>query len=268
MANKLNVAVAGASGRMGKTLVEAALSAPDIALCAAFDREGSPAVGQDAGSLAGLAACGIAVGDSAKEAIAKADCLIDFTRPEGTLEHLALCAGQGVAMVIGTTGFDAAGKAAIAEAAKRIPIVFAPNMAVGVNLVFALLRKAAPVLAQYDVEIVEAHHRLKVDAPSGTALRMGEIVAEATGRKLSDCAVYGREGHTGVRDQKTIGFATIRGGDIVGDHTAMFCGPGERVEITHKSASRMPYAQGSLAAARFLREKQAGLFDMQAVLGL
>ncbi|MDR0997011.1 MAG: 4-hydroxy-tetrahydrodipicolinate reductase [Zoogloeaceae bacterium] len=268
MANELKVAVAGASGRMGKTLIEAALAAPDITLTAAFDRAGTPAIGQDAGSLAGLSACGVPVSDSAQAAIAQADCLIDFTRPEGTLEHLKYCVEHQVAMIIGTTGFDAAGKAAIEAAARCIPVVFAPNMAVGVNLVFALLKQAAPVLAQYDVEIVEAHHRLKVDAPSGTALRMGEVVAEATGRKLADCAIYGREGHTGVRDPQTIGFATVRGGDIVGDHTVMFCGPGERIEITHKAASRMPYAQGSLTAARFLRGKSCGLFDMQAVLGL
>jgi 4-hydroxy-tetrahydrodipicolinate reductase len=225
-------------------------------------------VGKDAGDLVGLP-CGIQVLDSAEAALKQADCLIDFTRPEGTLEHLALCRKLGVAMIIGTTGFDEAGKAAIRDAAQDIPVVFAPNMAVGVNLVFKLLDVAARILNQgYDIEIVEAHHKHKIDAPSGTALRMGEVVANALGRDLKECAIYGREGVTGERDPSTIGFATVRGGDIVGDHNVMFCGTGERVEIAHKAGSRMPYALGSLRAARFLAGKKSGLFDMQDVLGL
>ncbi|AEV27400.1 MULTISPECIES: 4-hydroxy-tetrahydrodipicolinate reductase [Azospira] len=266
--SKLRIAVAGASGRMGRMLIEATLKDGEVVLGAAFDRPGSPAVGKDAGDLVGQP-CGIQVLDSAEAALKQADCLIDFTRPEGTLEHLALCRKLGVAMIIGTTGFDEAGKAAIRDAAQDIPVVFAPNMAVGVNLVFKLLDVAARILNQgYDIEIVEAHHKHKIDAPSGTALRMGEVVAHALGRDLKECAIYGREGVTGERDPSTIGFATVRGGDIVGDHNVMFCGTGERVEIAHKAGSRMPYALGSLRAARFLAGKKNGLFDMQDVLGL
>ena len=264
----LRIAIAGASGRMGRMLIEATLKDAEATLASAFDRPGSAAVGKDAGDLVGQA-CGVAVVDSADAALAVADCLIDFTRPEGTLEHLALCRKHGVAMIIGTTGFDAAGKQAIADAAKEIPVVFAPNMSVGVNVVFKLLDTAARILNQgYDIEIVEAHHKHKIDAPSGTALRMGEVVANALGRNLQECAIYGREGVTGERDPSTIGFATVRGGDIVGDHDVMFCGIGERVEISHKAGSRMPYALGSLRAARFLAGKKNGLFDMQDVLGL
>ncbi|MDR1062922.1 MAG: 4-hydroxy-tetrahydrodipicolinate reductase [Azoarcus sp.] len=264
----IRVAIAGASGRMGRMLLEAAFRDEDIALAAAFDRPDSPAIGRDAGEFAGVAS-GIAIGGDAGEAIAAADCLIDFTRPEGTLAHLAHAVRLGRAVVIGTTGFDAAGKAAIAEAARHVPIVFAPNMAVGVNAVFRLLEVAAKILDDgYDIEIIEAHHRLKVDAPSGTALHMGEVVAQALGRDLAECAVYGREGVTGERDGRSIGFSAIRGGDVVGDHTVLFAGIGERIEITHKSGSRMPYALGSLRAARFLAGRGAGLFDMQDVLGL
>ena len=266
---KNRIGIVGASGRMGRMLIEATLKDERARLAAAFDLPGSPALGRDAAELAGLPASGVLVSDDVAAGLENCDCLIDFTRPEGTLAHLALCERLGVAMVIGTTGMDADGKARIAQAAERIPVVFAPNMAVGVNLVFKLLDTAARILASgYDVEIVEAHHRMKVDAPSGTALRMGEVVAEALGRNLADCAVYGREGHTGERDGQTIGFATVRGGDIVGDHTVMFCGLGERVEISHKAGSRMPYALGSLRAAHFLADHQRGLFDMQDVLGL
>jgi 4-hydroxy-tetrahydrodipicolinate reductase len=266
--SKLRIAVAGASGRMGRMLIEATLNDDEVVLGAAFDRPGSPVVGKSAGDLVGLPS-GVVVLDSAEEALKQADCLIDFTRPEGTLEHLALCRKLGVALIIGTTGFDEAGKAAIREAAQDIPVVFAPNMAVGVNLVFKLLDVAARILNQgYDIEIVEAHHKHKIDAPSGTALRMGEVVANALGRDLKECAIYGREGVTGERDPSTIGFATVRGGDIVGDHNVMFCGTGERVEIAHKAGSRMPYALGSLRAACFLAGKKSGLFDMQDVLGL
>lgn len=264
----IGVAIAGASGRMGRMLIEAALGAEGITLAAAFDRPGTAFIGRDAGEMAGVAT-GVVIVDDARVAIAAADCVIDFTRPEGTLEHLALARELGKAMVIGTTGFDAGGKAEIARAAESVPVVFAPNMAVGVNAVFKLLEVAARILSEgYDIEVIEAHHRFKVDAPSGTALRMGEVLAHELGRDLDTCAVYGREGHTGERKAETIGFATIRGGDVVGDHTALFAGIGERIEITHKSGSRMPYALGSLRAARFLQGRSSGLFDMQDVLGL
>ncbi|WP_332672421.1 4-hydroxy-tetrahydrodipicolinate reductase [Aromatoleum sp.] len=264
----LRIAIAGASGRMGRMLIEASLKDPGVTLAAAFDHPGTPFIGRDAGELVG-ASCGVAIGDDARAAIAAADCVIDFTRPEGTLAHLALARDLGKSIVIGTTGFAAAEKEAIAAAAKSIPVVFAPNMAVGVNAVFKLLEVAARILDEgYDVEVIEAHHRFKVDAPSGTALRMGEVVARELGRDLDDCAIYGRQGVTGERKPETIGFSTIRGGDVVGDHTVLFAGIGERIEITHKSGSRMPYASGSLRAARFLAGKSSGLFDMQDVLGL
>ena len=265
---QIRVAIAGASGRMGRVLIEAALKDEGVALAAAFDRPDSPFIGRDAGEFSG-ATCGVALGGDAAAAIAAADCLIDFTRPEGTLAHLAHAVRLGRSVVIGTTGFDAAGKAAIAEAARSVPVVFAPNMAVGVNAVFRLLEVAAGILAEgYDIEVIEAHHRFKVDAPSGTALRMGEVVARALGRDLAECAIYGREGVTGERKAETIGFSTIRGGDVVGEHTVLFAGIGERIEITHKSGGRMPYALGSLRAARFLAGRSPGLFDMQDVLGL
>lgn len=266
--DKIRFAIAGSGGRMGRTLLEAVLKAPDAQLAAALDLPGSPILGKDAGELVG-APCGVAITDDFAAALAGADCLIDFTRPEGTLNHLDVCRRRGVHMVIGTTGFSAEQKLTIQDAARDIPIVFAPNMAVGVNVVFKLLDTAARILNEgYDVEIIEAHHRHKIDAPSGTALRMGEVVAAALGRDLAECAVYGREGHTGERPAPQIGFATVRGGDIVGDHTVLFAGTGERVEITHKAASRMPYALGSLRAARFLKGRAKGLFDMQDVLGL
>lgn len=262
------VVVAGASGRMGRALLEAVAAAPDMLLAAALDRPGSPLLGRDAGELIGTS-LGVPISENVVAAMRGADVLIDFTRPEATLPHLAACQAAGVAMVIGTTGFDAAGKSAINAAAADIPIVFAPNMSVGVNLTFKLLDIAARILDEgFDVEIVEAHHRHKVDAPSGTALRMGEVVAEALGRDLKTCAVYGREGVTGERQSTTIGFATIRAGDIVGEHTALFAGTGERVEITHKATSRMTFALGALRASRFLAGRTAGLFDMQDVLGL
>ena len=264
----MRIAIAGSAGRMGRTLIEAVQLADDMRLAVALERAGSPFIGRDAGELVG-APCGVAITDDFDAALAEADCLIDFTRPAGTLAHLAACRRRNVAMVIGTTGMETEQKLQIQDASRDIPIVFAPNMAVGVNLVFKLLDVAARILNQgYDIEVIEAHHRHKVDAPSGTALRMGEVVAEALGRDLKGCAVYGREGLTGERDSSTIGFATVRGGDIVGDHTVLFAGIGERVEITHKAASRMPYAQGSLRAARFLAGRKNGLFDMQDVLGL
>ncbi|PKO34605.1 MAG: 4-hydroxy-tetrahydrodipicolinate reductase [Betaproteobacteria bacterium HGW-Betaproteobacteria-7] len=265
---RTRIGIVGAGGRMGRMLIEATLKDEQLALGALFERPGSPFVGKTAGELVGLPS-DVVVSDDVAAGLVNVDCLIDFTRPQGTLVHLELCRQAGVALVIGTTGFEAEGKAAIAAAANDIPVVFAPNMAVGVNLVFKLLDTAARILNQgYDIEIVEAHHRLKIDAPSGTALRMGEVVAGALGRDLAECAVYGREGVTGERDPSTIGFATVRGGDIVGDHTVMFCGLGERVEVTHKASSRMPYALGSLRAARFLAGRRNGLFDMQDVLGL
>jgi 4-hydroxy-tetrahydrodipicolinate reductase len=266
--NGMKIAVVGACGRMGRMLIEAILKDGEATLVAAIDQPGTPAIGKDAGELVGMP-CGVLLSSDLEAGIASADCLIDFTRPEGTLEHLAICLRHHVAIVIGTTGFNVPGKAAIAAAAREIPVVFAPNMSVGVNVVFKLLDTASRILAEgYDIEIVEAHHRHKVDAPSGTALRMGEVVAQALGRDLKECAVYGRQGVTGERDPSTIGFATVRGGDIVGDHTVMYCATGERVEISHKAASRMPYALGSLRAARFLAGRSNGLFDMQDVLGL
>jgi len=264
----IKVVIAGASGRMGRALLEALAAAPDLSLYAALDRPGSPALGRDAGELIGTQ-LGALVSDDVTAALAGADVLIDFTRPEATLHHLAVCREKGVAAVIGTTGFDAQGKAAIAAAAKHIPVVFAPNMSVGVNLALKLLDTAARVLNEgFDIEIVEAHHRHKVDAPSGTALGMGEVIARTLGRDLSQCAVYGREGVTGERDPSTIGFATVRGGDIVGDHTVLFAGTGERIEITHKASSRATFALGALRAARFLQSNVAGMYDMQDVLEL
>jgi 4-hydroxy-tetrahydrodipicolinate reductase len=260
--------IAGASGRMGRMLIEAVLASEGDTLSGALDRAASPSIGEDAAAFSGRP-CGVAITDDLAAGLRGADVLIDFTRPEGTLAHLAACCAQGVAAVIGTTGFDDAGKAAIAEAAREIPVVFAPNMSVGVNVVLRLLDMAARALATgYDIEVIEAHHRHKVDAPSGTALAMGEVVARALGRDLKDCAVYAREGHTGPRDPSSIGFATIRGGDIVGDHTVLFAGTGERIEISHKSSSRQGYAHGSLRAAHFLAGKPAGLYDMADVLGL
>ena len=242
----LRVAVAGSSGRMGQMLIEAVRAAGDCTLTGTLD-----------------------LGTDIQAGLAQAQVLIDFTRPEGTLAHLAVCRELGIKAVVGTTGFSDVEKAQIAEHARHIAIVMAPNMSVGVNVVLKLLDMAARALAEgYDIEIVEAHHRHKVDAPSGTALKMGEVLAAARGRNLRDCAVYGREGVTGERGPGTIGFATVRGGDIVGDHTVMFCGTGERIEITHRSASRVTYAQGSLRAARFLADKPHGLFGMEHVLGL
>jgi len=264
----IRFAIVGAGGRMGRMLIETVLQAPDATLAAALDLPGSPLLGKDAGELVGVP-CGVKVTDDVETGLAQADCLIDFTRPEGTLQHLEICRRHGVHAVIGTTGFSLEQKQQIEVFSRDIPIVFAPNMAVGVNAVFKLLDMAARILNEgYDVEVIEAHHHHKIDAPSGTALRMGEVVAAALGRDLKECAVYGREGHTGERPATQIGFSTIRGGDIVGDHTVLFAGTGERIEITHKAASRMPYALGSLRAARFLRLKTNGLFDMQDVLGL
>jgi len=252
----MKIAIAGAGGRMGRTLIEAVLADRGLSLAAAFDVPGSPAVGQEVGNIR------IA---SDPKASAAADVLIDFTRPEGTLEHLR----HAKAMVIGTTGFSPAQKKTIEEAAKRMPIAMAANFAVGVNAAYKLAETAARILGDgYDVEIIEAHHRHKVDAPSGTALRLGEVVAKALNRKLSDVARHGRAGETGERPEKQIGFHAVRGGDIVGEHTVMFAGQGERLEVTVRSQSRMTYAAGALRAARFLQNRAPGLYDMADVLGL
>ena len=264
----ISIAIAGASGRMGQMLIDAVRAADDCVLSGALDIAASPAIGHDAGAFAGQTT-GVLISADIAQGLNNSGVLIDFTRPEGTMAHLAVCRSLGVAMVIGTTGFTDSQKAEIAEAAKHIPIMMAPNMSVGVNVTLKLLEMAAKALATgYDIEIIEAHHRHKVDAPSGTALKMGEVIADALGRDLKDCAVYAREGVTGERDPSSIGFATIRGGDIVGDHTVLFAGTGERIEITHKSSSRSTYAQGSLRAARFLAGQKTGLFDMFDVLGL
>lgn len=268
MSAPLRIAVAGASGRMGRMLIEAVTAADDMQLAGALDVPGSPSVGQDAAAFLGRET-GVRITANVHEGLSNAQVLIDFTRPEGTLAHLTVCRELGVKAVIGTTGLDDAQKAQVAEHATQIAIVMSPNMSVGVNVVFKLLDVAARALSQgYDIEVIEAHHRHKVDAPSGTALKMGEVLAAALGRDLKQCAVYAREGVTGERDPSTIGFSTIRGGDIVGDHTVLFAGTGERIEITHRSASRATYAQGSLRAARFLAGRTNGLYGMDEVLGL
>ncbi len=262
------ITVAGASGRMGQMLIEAVRSADDCTLVGALDVATAAALGSDAMVFLGQSS-GVVITADLRLGLANAQTLIDFTRPEGTLAHLRVCRESGVNMVIGTTGFSDAQKAEIAAAARDIAIVMAPNMSVGVNVTLKLLEMAAKALATgYDIEIIEAHHRHKVDAPSGTALKMGEVIAAALGRDLKQCAVFAREGVTGERDPSSIGFASIRGGDIVGDHTVLFAGTGERIEITHKAASRATYAQGSLRAVRFLADQKTGLFDMFDVLNL
>jgi len=262
------IAIAGSTGRMGRALLEVVTQATDMQLFAALERSGNPSLDKDAGELIG-ASCGVNVASDFSTALIGCDQIIDFTRPDATLAHLAICREQGVKMVIGTTGFSAEEKAVLKAASEDIAIVFAPNMSVGVNVTFKLLEIAAKVLNEgYDIEIIEAHHRHKIDAPSGTALRMGEVVAEALHRDLEKVAIYGREGVTGERQSDTIGFSTIRAGDIVGEHTAMFAGIGERIEITHKASSRMTFAMGAMRAVRFLEDKPNGMFDMQDVLGL
>ncbi len=264
----LNIAVAGAGGRMGRMLIEAVLASGDCRLSGALDMPGSPAIGQDAGAFAGRTT-GVAVTSALHAGLAGAQVLIDFTRPEGTLAHLAVCRELGVRAVIGTTGFTPDEKAQIAAHAQQLATVFAANMSVGVNVMLKLLHQAALALGEgYDIEVVEAHHRHKVDAPSGTALAMGEVLARARGTSLDDSGVFARHGHTGERVPGSIGFATVRGGDIVGDHTVLFCGTGERIEIAHKSSSRANYADGSLRAARFLAGRAPGLYGMDDVLGL
>mgnify|MGYP002062346629 FL=1 len=263
------VAVVGAAGRMGKTLIEAVMLHDSLTLGAATERAGSSLLGADAGELAGVGKLGVTLTDDLAKVAGDFDVVIDFTAPAATLYHLDVCAQHGKRLVIGTTGFDDAGKARIARVAEENGVVFAPNMSVGVNLCLKLLALTAQVIGEdYDIEIVEAHHRHKVDAPSGTALRMGEVVAGVLGRDLGEVAVYGREGITGERDPKTIGFETIRAGDVVGEHSVWFATEGERIEIVHKASSRMTFARGAARAAHWLMDQPAGLYDMQDVLGL
>lgn len=268
----MRVAIAGAGGRMGQALIAATLADATLSLASAIDVAGSAAQGRDAGAALGRTT-GVIVGDDIDAALAAADVLIDFTRPEGTLRHLAACARRRAGAVVGTTGFTDADRAAIADFARGIPVVQAANMSVGVNVLLKLVETAAQRLGDgYDIEIVEMHHRHKVDAPSGTALALGGAAATGTGRALKDCAVYAREGVTGERKSGTIGFASLRGGDVVGDHTVIFAGGGERVELAHKASSRHNFAAGALRAAHFVAARRAagaaGLFDMQDVLGL
>ncbi len=264
----LRVAIAGASGRMGRALIRSTLAAPDLALAAALDVPASPALGADAGAAGGTPT-GVMVTADVAAAVRVADVLIDFTRPAGTLAHAAACADAGCALVVGTTGFTPADRAALATAAQRIPIVFAPNMSIGVNVLVKLVELAAAKLGPaYDIEIVELHHKHKVDAPSGTALRLGEAAAAGAGVDLAKSAVYAREGVTGERPAGAIGFATLRGGDAVGEHTVLYLGDGERIELTHRATSRDTFASGALRAARFVAGKPPGLYDMADVLGL
>ncbi|AWM81512.1 4-hydroxy-tetrahydrodipicolinate reductase [Gammaproteobacteria bacterium ESL0073] len=265
----LRIAVIGAAGRMGKNLVEAICQNDKTTLGAAIVESTSSLIGVDAGELVGLGKVGIVIDSSLEHQLDNFDVLIDFTHPSVTMNNLALCVKAKKAIVIGTTGFSETQKQQIAEASKQIPIVFSANYSIGINLCFKLLDMAAQVLGDdVDIEVLEAHHRNKVDAPSGTALRMGEVVANALGRDLNKVAVYGREGQTGVRDRETIGFATVRAGDIVGDHTVLFAAEGERVEITHKASNRMIYAKGAVRSALWLQDQGSGLYDMQDVLGL
>lgn len=265
----LNIAVTGAAGRMGRNLIQACFENSNCQLGAAIEHESSPYIGRDAGEMAGVGKLNKSIVPQLSDVADDFHTLIDFTRPEVTLKNLAFCVANGKNIVIGTTGFSDAEKQQIQKASESIGVVFAPNMSVGVNLCFKLLDLAARVLGdEVDIEVIEAHHRHKVDAPSGTALRMGEVIADALDRNLDECAVYGREGVTGERDRKTIGFETIRAGDIVGDHTVMFAGIGERVEITHKASSRMTFANGAIRASIWLEDKNSGLYDMQDVLDL
>lgn len=265
----IRLAVVGASGRMGKCLIQAAAQTADAELTVAVSRPGSLKIGSDAGEVSGMGHLGVAVTDNLAAHVEQFDVLIDFTQPDCSLDYLETCRQAGKAIVIGTTGYSNEQRAVIAKAAEEIPVVLAPNMSVGVNLSLKLLEMTAKVMGDYtDIEVIEAHHRHKVDAPSGTALRMGEVVADTLGYDLAECAIYGREGNTGVRDRKTIGFSTIRAGDIVGEHTVMFADAGERVEITHKATNRMTFANGAVRAALWLADKANGQYDMQDVLGL
>jgi len=265
----INIGITGASGRMGRALLEAVTNAEGMTVAAAIERPGSSVIAVDAGEVAGIGKLNVPIVDDLRAVVTDIDVLIDFTHPTVTLANLQTCRQAGKRIVIGTTGFNDEEKQQISQAAKEIGVVFAPNMSVGVNLCFKLLDLTARIMGnEVDIEIIEAHHRHKVDAPSGTALRMGEVVADALGRDLKDCAVYGREGQTGERNRQTIGFETIRAGDIVGEHTVMFADIGERVEITHKASSRMTFAKGAARAAAWVMQQEPGLFDMQDVLGL
>ena len=262
----MRIAIAGANGRMGRMLIEAVLSSHDMQLAVALDHAGSEAIGKDAGAFLGKET-GVLISDDLSQ-LQQADCLIDFTRPEGTMNHVAACLAHNCQLIIGTTGFNEEQKARIQQAAEQIAIVFAPNMSVGVNVTLRLIELAAKLMQEgFDAEVFEAHHRNKVDAPSGTALAMGEAIAKTWGVNLNDVADWTRYGHTGAREDGRIGFSVVRGGDIIGDHTVYFCGEGERIEITHRSSNRTTYAQGSLRAARFLKGKSHGLYTMQDVLG-
>jgi 4-hydroxy-tetrahydrodipicolinate reductase len=262
------IVITGSTGRMGRALVESIVAADGLHLHGALERPDSPGLGQDAGAFAGVRT-GVVIGTDVDAALRGADVLIDFTRPAATMEHAEACLRHGVRMVVGTTGFSDAQKARLSEISRATAMVVAPNMSVGVTVLLRLIDLAARTLGDgFDVEVIEAHHRHKVDAPSGTALRMGEVAAAALGRTLAQDAIYGREGVTGERNPRTIGFATVRGGDIVGDHTVLFAGTGERVELTHKASSRATFAEGALRAARFLEQRGSGMFDMQDVLGL
>lgn len=263
----IRIGIAGAGGRMGRMLIEAVLAADDLQLSGALEAHASAALGQDAAAFLGRTS-GVVVSSDADAIMRDCDVLIDFTRPEGTLHHLQACLRHHTQLVIGTTGFSTEELARIEAASAQVAVVLSPNMSVGVNVVMRLLDVAARSLHEgYDIEIIEAHHRHKVDAPSGTALKMGEVVARAQGTSLQERAVWARQGHTGARETGSIGFCAVRGGDIVGDHTVMFAGTGERIEITHRSTSRAGYAQGSLMAARFVAHRKAGLYGMDAVLG-
>lgn len=263
------VAVVGAAGRMGKTLVQAVMDTEGLRLTAATEQPGSSLIGADAGEVAGISRLGVAISHSLTKIVDDFDVVIDFTSPEASMVHLGICLEHNKKMVIGTTGMDKKERSAIIGASKKIGIIAAPNMSVGVNLCFKLLEMAAQVMGEdADIEIIEAHHRHKKDAPSGTALRMGEVVANTLGRDLQKVAVYGREGQTGERDDKTIGFETIRAGDVVGEHSVWFATEGERVEIVHKASSRMTFGKGAARAAGWVSDKGPGLFDMQDVLGL
>ncbi len=265
----INIAINGAAGRMGRCLIQAVAETDGLQLAAAIDRPESTLMGVDAGELAGIGKLGVPLSSDLHAATRQADVIIDFTLPEATMALLPLCVENQCRPVIGTTGFDAAQKQQIQQSAEKVAVLLAPNMSVGVNLSLKLLDLAARVLGDsVDIEIIEAHHRHKVDAPSGTALRMGEVVADALGRNLKECAVYGREGRTGERDRQTIGFATVRAGDVVGDHTVLFAAEGERIEITHKASSRMTFAYGAMRASTWLMQQPPGLFDMQDVLDL
>ena len=269
MSERVKVAVAGACGRMGKEIIKAIFEDPEVELASAFERKDHPQIGTDAGQVAGVGELGVKIIDDASSAIAQAEILIDFTYPAPTIEHLEICAEKGKGAVVGTTGLSEVQKERLKSLAEKIPILYSPNMSVGVNLLFALVRKACEVLGRdYDLEVIEAHHRLKKDAPSGTALRLAEILAEVRGWELNEVACYKREGAIGERPKEQIGIQTIRAGDIVGEHTVLFATTGERIELTHKASSRQTFARGALRAVKWLKGKPKGLYSMQECLGI